>query len=71
MAQVAAHWLSEHLGMPCAVFVRPDGAPDPLPVVPRDTTLLAGELLCHGAPQAAREGEAPAPFHAAAGAGAC
>ncbi|NMM81425.1 hypothetical protein B2J86_10920 [Acidovorax sp. SRB_14] len=65
VAQVAAHWLSEHLGMPCAVFVRPDGEPDPLPVVPRDTTLLPWRAA--GRPR--RRGTAP--FHAAAGAGAC
>lgn len=65
VAQVAAHWLSEHLRVPCAVFVRPDGAPGE---APHGTAVIAGELRCHGAAQTAHEGRAIAPFHAASAA---
>jgi len=63
VAQVAARWLATRLGRPCAVFLRPGSAPAALP---RDGASLAGELLCHGAPQG--PGDAAPRFHAASAA---
>lgn len=68
VAQVAARWLATRLGRPCAVFVRPGGAPGEPPAAPGHTSALAGELLCHGAPQAAGGAEVAPQFHAASAA---